>query len=481
MFHNQSCNFLMFYIRKPSTEEIQRSDSTLEPKSTLTIENLDPLLHEAISIASEPQEDQTMFIEETPKTLGSVNACLIEMESSTYDSQVVENLGLDAVLSIDDNDAEKNESELVVCDMASAKGALSETCMCKDELAIVIPADDTVGELQRTHLLDLSAARDECLADVEEKLVVNELGNCDNTSPVDETQPPGQEIYQPLSCSSAQPGMIESDIKKNRDENAVETGSLSGSAEEETDQFGFSNSLKMVPSEEPADTNEEVNDIGLVQTEGLISMAANQEDGKSTDGSVLIPPSPSAEQHCNSRAPISENTECKEHQEITESIGVESNLINQVELRKSPSFDFGLPFDTMSAESDQTPLLYQDRTAKRSFSNGSALGFKNRSVQTEFLGKSLQYEAVEVDEKTITMERSHSESSRTHPLNLPNENRKADTVIKAKQENSASNENCLKASASNEDRVIVSPKENGKRKPRSSLFTTCICCTAAIS
>ncbi|KAL0433714.1 UNVERIFIED_CONTAM: hypothetical protein Slati_2705700 [Sesamum latifolium] len=355
-------------------EEIQRSDSTLEPKSTLTIENLDPLLHEAISIASEPQEDQMMFVKETAKTLGSVNACLIGMESSTYDTQVVENLGLDAVLNIDDNDAEKNENDLVVCDMDSAKGALSETCMCKDELAIVIPADDTVDELQRTHLLDLSAARNECLADVEEKLVVNELGNCDNTSPVDETQPPRQEIYQPLSCSSAQPGRIESDIKKNRDENAVETGSLSGSAEEETDQFGFSNSVKMVPSEEPEDTNEEVNDIGLAQTEGLISMAANQEDGKSTDGSVLTPPSPSAEQHCNSRAPISENTECKEHQETTESIGVESNLINQVELRKSPSFDFGLPFDTRSTESDQTPLLYQDRTAKRSFSNGSALG-----------------------------------------------------------------------------------------------------------
>ncbi|KAL2242668.1 UNVERIFIED_CONTAM: hypothetical protein Sindi_0384800 [Sesamum indicum] len=461
-------------------EEIQRSDSTLEPKSTLTIENLEFLLHESINIASEPQH-QMMFVEETAKTLESVNSCLTEMESSTYDTQVVENLGVDAILNIDDNDAEKNKNDLVVCDMDSAKGALSETCTCKDELAIVIPADDTVNELQGTRLLDLSAARNECLADVEEKLMVNELGNGDNMSPVDETQPPGQEINQPLSCSSAQPWMIQSDIKKNRDENSVESGSFSGSAEEETDQFRFSNSPKMVPSEEPEDTNEEVNDIRLVQTEGLISMAANQEDSKSTDESALIPPSPSAEQHSNSITPISENAECKEHQQTTESIGVDSNPINQAELRKSPSFDFGLPFDTRSEESDQTPLLYQDRTAKRSFSNGSALRFKNRSVQTEFLGKSLQYEAVEVDEKTITMERSHSESSRTHPLNLPNKNTKADTEIKAKQENSTSDENNLKASASKEDRAIVSPKENGKRKPRPSLFTTCICCTAAIS
>ncbi|KAK4434059.1 hypothetical protein Salat_0568600 [Sesamum alatum] len=449
-------------------EEIQRSGSILEPKSMSPVEDLNSLPHEAIYIASEPQEDQTMFEEETAGTLGSVKAYPIEAESGLSDTKAVQDLGVNAVLSIDDNDAEKNENNLVVSDTDSANGALSETCTHKTELPIVMPADDS-------SLLDMSAARNECLADVEEKLTVNELGNGDNTSPVDESQPPGAEINQPLSCSHAQPETIESGVKK--DENAVETSSFSASAEEETDQIGFSNSLKLVQSEEPKDTNEDLNDVGLVQTEGLISI-----DDKLTDESALIQTSPSTDQHSNSRAPTSDNTECKEHQETSESIGVDSNPSVQVELRKSPSFEFGLAFHTKSEESDQTPLLYQDRAATRSFSNGSALRFKSRSVQTEHLGKSLQYEAIDAEEKTITMERSHSESSRTHSLNLPNKNAKSDTMIKAKQENSASSdENSLKDSASSEDRAIVSPKENGKRRPRPSLFTTCLCCTAAIS
>ncbi|KAG8373125.1 hypothetical protein BUALT_Bualt12G0138000 [Buddleja alternifolia] len=146
--------------------------------------------------------------------------------------------------------------------------------------------------------------------------------------------------------------------------------------------------------------------------------------------------------------------------------GDENSKKPGTELRKSPSFEFGIPFDVRSEESDQTPLLYQDRTVSRSFSSCSTLRFKDRSVQTEYLGMSLGNEGVEVEEKTIRMERSSSESLKAPSLSVLNNEIKADFVAKAEQENG------LKDSPS---------RGNGKRKPKSSLFTTCICCTAAIS
>ncbi|KAL7081154.1 hypothetical protein ACP275_14G021500 [Erythranthe tilingii] len=133
----------------------------------------------------------------------------------------------------------------------------------------------------------------------------------------------------------------------------------------------------------------------------------------------------------------------------------------KVELRKSPSFDFGLPFVAMREESERTPLLYQERPKIRSLSTSSTMRFQNRSVQTEILGSSLRYEAVEVEEKTIRMEGGKSERSEGTIANLENKE-----VTIAKQEDCA---------------VVTSPKGNGKRKPKSSLFTTCMCCAAAIS
>ncbi|KAL7124028.1 hypothetical protein ABFS83_14G020800 [Erythranthe nasuta] len=141
----------------------------------------------------------------------------------------------------------------------------------------------------------------------------------------------------------------------------------------------------------------------------------------------------------------------------TETVVTES----KVELRKSPSFDFGLPFVAIREESERTPLLYQERPKIRSLSTSSTMRFQNRSVQTEILGSSLRYEAVEVEEKTIRMEGGKSERSEGKIANLENKE-----VTIAKQEDCA---------------AINSPKGNGKRKPKSSLFTTCMCCAAAIS
>ncbi|XP_073135855.1 uncharacterized protein [Henckelia pumila] len=143
-----------------------------------------------------------------------------------------------------------------------------------------------------------------------------------------------------------------------------------------------------------------------------------------------------------------------------EKLSTESNPnhpINQLELRKSPSFDFGLPFDSRSEESDQTPLLYQDRTAPRRFS----------SYITP-----LHHEAVEVEEKTIRMERSTSDVSRSPFLNLSKEEKPENFAVDKDEDNG------LKSSLSTEECDGISTQRNGKRKPRSSLFTTCICCTS---
>ncbi|PIN03835.1 hypothetical protein CDL12_23639 [Handroanthus impetiginosus] len=294
-------------------------------------------------------------------------------------------------------------------------------------------------------LQDLSAVenekQDEFLPLDEEKLMMNELVNEDNMS------------------YDLEKVLLDNEAKEN----------------DNTDQIGSSKFLESNPSEELKDINkvtEVLNEVGSVQS---ISMAQNQEEEKPTvensesEMSII--------EECVTRSqslleiekvnefelaegetrPILDERESKGN-ESKEKLGVESNLCHndhKVELKKSPSFDFGIPLDPKSQESDQTPLLYQDRPPMRSFSSCSGMRFQDRSVQTEYLGKSLHYETVEVEEKTIRMERSHSESIRT--------------VAKEKQGHL------------DEDCDVISPKGNGKRKPRSSLFTTCICCTAAIS
>ncbi|PSS33828.1 Uro-adherence factor A like [Actinidia chinensis var. chinensis] len=116
--------------------------------------------------------------------------------------------------------------------------------------------------------------------------------------------------------------------------------------------------------------------------------------------------------------------------------------------RKSPSFDFDLSLEARSEESDQTPLLHQNKT-------------KTRSLST--LDGSVQYQAVLVEEKTIEVERSDSDKQRVPFFNfLKEEEKKEDGVADEKRE-------------------VVITKRREKRKPRPSLFSTCICCAAAIN
>ncbi|XP_009780183.2 uncharacterized protein [Nicotiana sylvestris] len=146
-----------------------------------------------------------------------------------------------------------------------------------------------------------------------------------------------------------------------------------------------------------------------------------------------------------------------------ESIPDKSN--NGIELRKSPSFDFGVPFHRRSLESDQTPLLCPEKIPTRSASVGSSAKLSN----------SLNYGSVAVEEKTIRMERSDSEApligllKNGDPKFTPETQQNHVAVMKGEElQTSQATETCL-----------TSPKGSGKRKARPSFFSTCICCTSA--
>ncbi|XP_049374395.1 uncharacterized protein LOC125839465 [Solanum verrucosum] len=152
---------------------------------------------------------------------------------------------------------------------------------------------------------------------------------------------------------------------------------------------------------------------------------------------------------------------------------------NGTELRKSPSFDFGV--HRRSSESDQTPLLCPEKTPTRSLSVGSNAKFSNSITRTGYNRNSLDYEAVTVEEKTIRVERSDSDISSTPLLGLSNKGENDDLKVTSEtQQNHVAVTKREDFHASQEkETCLTSPKGSGKRKRRPSFFTTCICCTAA--
>ncbi|KAM3326618.1 putative protein isoform X1 [Capsicum chacoense] len=180
--------------------------------------------------------------------------------------------------------------------------------------------------------------------------------------------------------------------------------------------------------------------------------------------------------------PIRYNTPIKAPESIGRSSleSIPEKSINGIELRKSPSFDFGV--HRRSSESDQTPLLCPERTTTRSLSVGSNAKFSNSIMRTEHNRSSLDYEAVAVEEKTIRVERSDSDISSTPLLGLSNKGENGDlkAVTSETQQNHVAVVKRDNFQASQEkESSLTSPKESAKRKPRPSFFTTCICCTAA--
>lgn len=140
--------------------------------------------------------------------------------------------------------------------------------------------------------------------------------------------------------------------------------------------------------------------------------------------------------------PVEESRD-REAEERAGRLSTESNSERRnmnVEVRKSRSFDFDLPLEARTEDSDQTPLLY--------------------TVKVE--NPVAQSESDKVGKGFNKAERSDLEKSRGSFLSFLKEEEEAQG-------------NAVK------EVTLTSPEAKGKRKQRSSLFTNCICCAAVIN
>ncbi|XP_030456824.1 uncharacterized protein LOC115677743 [Syzygium oleosum] len=146
------------------------------------------------------------------------------------------------------------------------------------------------------------------------------------------------------------------------------------------------------------------------------------------------------------------------------------------QLQKFPSFDFDLLIGSRSEESDQTPLLFPDRSTFRSM---SVKGRCDRAERVECL-----------EEKTVRMDRRDSEKSTTPFLGLSKKEQEDDETqeayVVATSQKQVVNEADTKASKAmwvvpTEEVASTSPKGKEKRKFRPSLFGNCMCCATVIN
>lgn len=383
--------------------------------------------HEAGSTTSDSiiQQEQNMLMKETLEAddhdaeMASVEGALSEARPRDED------LGRD-----DDESPQEEQSDSMNTINEAPQITLLDSSTPENELINELCSSLDHEEIPTIHESAEDEAKNECPSpDHEEKKpMINESGSGDDTNSticVDQEE-----------IESGDP-IIEAELKENGDESLEENA-------EEQDENGEANRNELEKAlhgeSEPLPT-ENGHETEMEATEKCVTELRSSEGIDTAE--VETPP-------------ISTEYESKTNSgpEILETEANQSNNGAKAELRKSPSFDFGISFDTRSEDSDQTPLLYQDKTARRSLSTCSNLSFQSTSIQKEYAVKPLQFEAVQVEEKTIQMERSNSKTPPPPPQ------------AKNIQENGSN------ASPS---------KGNGRRKTRSSLFTTCICCTAAIS
>ncbi|KAL5542071.1 hypothetical protein UlMin_009781 [Ulmus minor] len=146
------------------------------------------------------------------------------------------------------------------------------------------------------------------------------------------------------------------------------------------------------------------------------------------------------------------------------------NLNLHAHMRKSPSFNLNL----QNEESDQTPLLYEDKAEIQSSPRQSDVSLGNTTIQNGYKQDLLQQQAMPVEEKVVTLERSDSEKSKTPFLGLLKEEEESPIVGARKEAKD------LWKSPSRES-TSSSPKGKEKRRVRSSLFGNCLCCATVIN
>ncbi|KAL9319452.1 hypothetical protein ACSQ67_015969 [Phaseolus vulgaris] len=162
---------------------------------------------------------------------------------------------------------------------------------------------------------------------------------------------------------------------------------------------------------------------------------------------------------------ILENGGYETRESITR-LSTESNPENpntSCQMQKSPSFNLNLRKEARPEESDKTPLLHQNKSANESFSKHI-----NSMPHGEYEQCMLHSKEMPVEEKIVTMERSYSKKSKAPFIGLLKEEEEAHLLGMAQiQENHVGTKNTVSS---------TSHKRQEKRKPRSSFFSSCMCC-----
>ncbi|XP_075656103.1 uncharacterized protein LOC142626193 [Castanea sativa] len=183
---------------------------------------------------------------------------------------------------------------------------------------------------------------------------------------------------------------------------------------------------------------------------------------------------------------INGSTEAQESMGRLSSESSSDSTNTHVHMRKSPSFDLDLRIEARGEESDQMPLLFQDKATMESSSGQTDVSLGNPVAHVGYKHNQhmLQYQAMPVEEKVITLERSDSEKSKTPFLGFLKEEEETQFVVTPqKQENHAVSKKATRelCNLSTEEAESTAPKGKEKRKHRSSFFGNCMCCATMIN
>ncbi|XP_022137787.1 dentin matrix acidic phosphoprotein 1 isoform X2 [Momordica charantia] len=131
--------------------------------------------------------------------------------------------------------------------------------------------------------------------------------------------------------------------------------------------------------------------------------------------------------------------------------------IGHIEMRKSPSFNIDIQSEGRAGETEKIPLLYQIKTIE-DLPNLQEISFPNPS-----------------EKRVVTLGRSDSEKSRPSFPGFAKEKEEVQMEIKAINQH-----NLTTAKKAAEDSPPTPPIRKGKRRTKSLIFGTCICCATAI-
>ncbi|EXC16765.1 hypothetical protein L484_013346 [Morus notabilis] len=146
------------------------------------------------------------------------------------------------------------------------------------------------------------------------------------------------------------------------------------------------------------------------------------------------------------------------------------------QMRKSPSFSLDLQNEAKNDESDRTPLLYQDKAEIQSSPSQDEISL---GTPLTVNGYSTQDQAMPLEEKVVTLERSDSDKSKSPFLGFLKEEEEAHIVVTPQKQKET--KDLWRSSSTKKATSSASTKGKEKRKARSYLFGNCMCCATVIN